>query len=44
MNPQFRVEKEDSDALQAYVVELKDTIYGLEQRIHNLENKVYKGE
>ena len=39
--PQFRIEKEDADALREYVTGLTDEIYSLKQRIQELENRFY---
>ena len=41
VTPQFRIEKEDGNALREYVSELKDEVYNLKQKIQELENKVY---
>lgn len=41
VNPQFRVEKEDSDALRDYVKELENEKYSLNQRIRELEEKIF---
>lgn len=39
--PQFKLEKEDGEAVREYIKDLEDKLYLANQRIHDLEGKMY---
>ena len=41
VEPQFRIEHEDSDAIRSYVEELQNEVYNLKQRVEELEKRTF---